>query len=102
MGARGQSISEIKSEAAHTQQEINILRQKVEHQNHLLKGMWKIIKEKMNLNDKALEDIVRDIVEEEAVAPEIAECCPECSRPLQANTSICIYCGAETNHQHLF
>lgn len=102
IGKQSRKLSELQSEASSAQQELALLRQQVEHQNLLMQSMWRLVENKLGLNDKILEKTLRAIKEEKANMPDVAENCPNCSRPLQDNSPICIYCGAETGREHLF
>ncbi|OVE74729.1 hypothetical protein BVX97_06395 [bacterium E08(2017)] len=100
--SKNTSSLELKAELASAQQELHILKKKLQHQNVLIKSIWSILKEKYGLNDDNLESIYRDIVSEEEAQPDVAESCPQCNRPLQDNSTVCIYCGAEIGHHRMF
>lgn len=103
MGRNTQSVSELKADILAVQQELNLLRQKVERQNRLLKSTWIILKQKFDLDDSDIENVMRDVITEEKQHQSVAKSCSKCSRPLQSNNSaVCIYCGAESAHVSLF
>jgi hypothetical protein len=102
MGNKRQSVSELKADTSSLQQEIQALRQKLEHQNRLMKSIWNIIKQQHDLDDSELEAMMRTVTEKANQKSDTAEACKNCARPLQDNSPICIYCGAKHNHQHLF
>ena len=89
------------NEATAAQQSLKALREKVDRQAILLQSLWTLLKTKLEYSDEELQSIFDNIAsqdDEERVAPE----CPNCKRPLQENSPVCVYCGLEHDVKSLF
>lgn len=102
IGKKAQKLSDLQAETSSTQHELQSLRRQVLHQNQLMESMWTILKTKLDLSDDDLLKVVLEVEKREKKEDAIAKTCPNCSRHLQKHSKVCIYCGSESDHRHLF
>jgi len=68
----------------------------------LLEGIWQLLKSKLQYTDDELDTLVAKMEDEVHEIARVAPECPNCGRPLQDNTPVCVYCGEEHNFRTLF
>ena len=97
---KSERLSIAASDATAAQQGLKSLREKVDRQAILLECLWTLLKSKLKCSDDELQAVVDafESKQESAVAPS----CPNCSRPLQENSPVCVYCGEAHNIKSLF
>ncbi len=95
-------VQDAMSQAKTAHQELQGLRKKVKHQRLILMALWQIVKEEHSWTDEQLLEVMNGIEKQEREAEPEAIACPECSRPLQENSTVCIYCGATVGQHSLF
>ena len=99
---KAEKLSMAVSDAASAQQSIKMLRERVDRQAVLLEGLWQLLKDKLQYTDDELEKIVLEMEDNDHDGTRVAPECPNCGRPLQENTPVCVYCGEEHNVRSLF
>jgi hypothetical protein len=88
------------SEAASAQHSLKALRDKVDRQAILLESLWTLLKSKLECSDDDLQAIMEDL--ESKADGAVAPACPNCNRPLQENSPVCVYCGEKHDIKSLF
>ena len=80
------------------QAEIKSLKQREERMNRVMRAMLEVLEQKLGVSQSEIEDIVRRIESEEigpgGVVIRTADVCANCDRPIQENSTKCIYCGS--------
>ncbi|MDQ2085628.1 hypothetical protein RBH29_04160 [Herbivorax sp. ANBcel31] len=79
--------------------EIDKLKKRIDKLSMITEGLWLIVRDELKLSDEKLkEKIKNDLVDdslEGSIYSKAAKACKNCGNPLQADKSVCIYCGKE-------
>jgi len=85
--------------AENAQDAMRRLEKKVESLTNLSQALWKILKEKANLNE---EDLLRVYQEVESGPEKGVQPCSNCNRPVGRSQTRCMYCGTEKTITSIF
>ena len=78
-------------------QRIDRLEKAVQQLSNLIRALWGIVSEAVDLNEKDLKERIKLVsAGQEGADQKIrpAPPCPRCNRPLERGRDICMYCGA--------
>ena len=87
----GVALDEVRA----AQQELESAAKQIKHLRKIVQALWQIMKTRLELEDSELLEMVEQVSQQEKTPPTAEETCPHCQRFLQANRSICLYCGNE-------
>lgn len=99
---KAQKLTDLQEDTSSALQKTQELQKQLEHQKVLVKSLWTILKDKLSLTDDDLHSVLKDVKASQENKIKVAELCENCSRPIQANTKICIYCGAAHDRHTVF
>lgn len=75
------------------QQDIAVLKDQLRRQKNITQTLWQVIKDKCSIPESEMNDLFAQIESANRLGTKTAMICPKCSRPMQDNTTMCIYCG---------
>jgi hypothetical protein len=81
------------------QAELKNLKVREERLTRAMRAMIEILETKLGVKSSDILDVVKRMEAEErgpgGVTTKLAKQCTNCERPIQENSSTCIYCGSE-------
>lgn len=96
------TASDALNQAKSIMQKVSALDRQVIDQRLLTQALWEVVKTKLEFSDDDLLKMFRKLEEAQKESASTAALCPNCSRALQEDSSLCIYCGAQISKQSLF
>lgn len=98
MASKNETGNQIKA----LQQEISILKDQLVRQKNISQTLWQAIIDKCSISESELDDMFAKIESANRPGSKTAIFCPKCSRPMQDNTTMCIYCGNVSSKPKIF
>ena len=98
MGSKNETSNQIKG----LQQDISVLKDQLIRQKNITQTLWQVIKDKCSISESELNDLFTKIESANRPGSKTAMICPICSRPIQDNTTMCIYCGNVSEKPKIF
>ncbi len=102
MAHQGKSSSRAMTEVNDLTQQVVALQEDLAHTRLILQALCALLREKSGISDEELVAAVQAVETDLAENPREADECPSCSRPLQARSKACIYCGTLVTSRRLF
>jgi uncharacterized protein with PIN domain len=102
MAHQGKSSSQAMTELSDLTQQVVALHEDLTQARLILQALCALLKEKSGISNDDLVETMSAIEKDLAENPREADKCPSCSRPLQARSKACIYCGALVTNRRLF
>ena len=83
--------------ARDAKQEVQKLRDELDHLTLITQSLWEIVKQKSDLKDEVLVAMITEMDKLDGKIDgryvKVPEPCPQCSRPVTVSTNSCVYCG---------
>lgn len=97
-----EDIQDAKSRAQEAATENERLRDQVHQLSLTVEAMWKLFKDKFELDDAELKKMVKEVEFQHAKAACSPQKCKNCSRPVSATSKMCIFCGTKVERESIF
>ncbi len=106
MASMDKAVDTANQTAREAKQEVQKLRDDIDHLTLITQALWEVVKQKTDLKDEVLVAMISEMDARDGKIDgryvKVPEQCPQCSRPVTVSTNSCVYCGIKVDRKSPF